>query len=119
MKRVIGVVAGVVIAAVTAGVSLQVSGEEPTAYEVDAISNGDFTTAERRLTAILDKNPNDPYALLNLAFVYQKSGQADKARDLYQRILEQRQNPLAELPQGRKQPVKTIAQRGINALPEN
>jgi Tfp pilus assembly protein PilF len=91
--------------------------EQAAAYQSSAIASGDYVTAEHNLQSILAKDPNDPYALLNLAFVYQKSGQAAKAREMYQRILEQRQNPLAESPQGRSRPVKAIAQRGIESLP--
>lgn len=90
--------------------------EDSSSYHADAIANGNLTDAEQGLLAILDKDPNDPYALLNLAYVYQKSGDATKAQQVYQRILELKSNPYAELTSGKQEPVKNIARRGIARL---
>jgi Tfp pilus assembly protein PilF len=85
-------------------------------YQVQLIANGKLVEAEQGLLVMLEKDPNDPYALLNLAYVYQKSGDQEKARQVYQRILEQRQNPYAELKSGKPEAVKSIARRGIAQL---
>jgi Tfp pilus assembly protein PilF len=85
-------------------------------YQANSIISGQVSEAEQKLLDILKDSPNDPFALLNLAYVYQTSGQEAKAREMYQRILEQAQNPHAELASGKPQRVKTIAQRGIAQL---
>ena len=85
-------------------------------YQVQLIAEGKLAEAEQGLLVMLEKDPRDPYALLNLAYVYQKSGDAEKARQVYQRILEQRQNPYAELKSGKPEAVKSIARRGIAQL---
>ncbi|NNE37436.1 MAG: tetratricopeptide repeat protein [Gammaproteobacteria bacterium] len=85
-------------------------------YQADVIANGDLAAAEAKLIAVLDKTPDDPYALLNLAFVYQKAGNQVKAREIYYRILSLRNNPYAELASGDTERVKSIAQRGIERV---
>ena len=90
--------------------------EDNSSYHADAIANGKFADAEQGLLAILAKDPNDPYALLNLAYVYQQSGNATKAQQVYQKIIELKSNPYAELTSGKQEPVKNIARRGISQL---
>ena len=85
-------------------------------YQADVIASGDLSAAESKLLAVLDKAPDDPYALLNLAFVYQKAGNQEKAREIYYRILSLRNNPYAELASGDNERVKSIAQRGIERV---
>ena len=86
------------------------------AYQADAIQEGNLTSAERELRSLIAENPHDPYALLNLAYLYQQSGRNYQARVLYERVLDLRGNPLAELPSGKPARVKRIAQRGIDEL---
>jgi len=90
--------------------------QDTSSYQADAIASGKLAEAEQGLLVILEKNPNDPYALLNLAFVYQKTGDAVKAQQVYQRILDLKNNPYAELASGKPEPVKNIARRGIARL---
>lgn len=85
-------------------------------YQVQLIAEGRLAEAEQGLLAMLDKDPRDPYALLNLAYVYQKSGDAEKARQIYQRVLDHRPNPYAELESGKPEEVKSIARRGLAQL---
>lgn len=87
--------------------------EEASEYQVNAISSGNLTEAEQGLLAVLEKDPDDPYALLNLAYVYQKAGDDARAQDIYNRILTLKTNPYAELASGKPERVKTIARRGI------
>lgn len=86
------------------------------AYQAQAIRQGDFDLAENKLLGLLAEEPGNPYALLNLAFVYQRSGRAEQALILYNRVLELRKNPLAELSSGQPARVKRIAQRGIAVI---
>lgn len=90
--------------------------EDTGSYQAEAIANGRLVEAEQGLLSILENDPNDPYALLNLAFVYQKSGDTVRAQQVYQRILELKNNPYAELASGKPEPVKNIARRGIARL---
>ena len=85
-------------------------------YQADTIKEGNLTLAERELRSLIAENPHDPYALLNLAYIYQQSGRNYQARVLYERVLDLRSNPLAELPSGKPARVKRIAQRGIDEL---
>ena len=86
------------------------------AYQANAIQEGNLTQAERQLLLVIAEDPHNPYALLNLAYVYQQSGRNDQARILYERVLELRSNPLAELSSGKPARVKRIAQRGIAGI---
>lgn len=85
-------------------------------YQANAIQEGNLTQAERELLLVIAEDPHNPYALLNLAYVYQQSGRNDQARILYERVLELRSNPLAELSSGKPARVKRIAQRGITEI---
>lgn len=82
-------------------------------YQANAIQEGNLTMAERELLLVVAEDPHNPYALLNLAYVYQQSGRNDQARILYERVLDLRSNPLAKLSTGKPARVKRIAQRGI------
>lgn len=53
----------------------------------DAFTDQDFKKAEEEFLAALKDNPNNPYAQLNLAAVYQNTGRADLAVPLYLKVL--------------------------------
>ena len=92
--------------------------EDAESYQLESINNGDYSKAESELLRVLESKPNDPFALLNLAFIYQKYGENDKARAVYDRIMAQKNNPHAELASGKPQRVKSIAAKGL-ALIDN
>lgn len=85
-------------------------------YEADAILNGDYHAAEQNLRAHLNQSPTDAFAMLNLAAIYDRSGRSDEARDLYQRIMELRNNPYAKLANRRVEPVKSIARTALDGM---
>jgi len=87
--------------------------DEASTYQVEAIAADNLDQAESELLTILAKDPNDPYALLNLAYVYQKAGDQTKAREVYNRILTMKDDPYAELASGKTERVKSIARRGM------
>ena len=60
-----------------------------------AIENGHYADAERMLTEAVQQNPENPYALLNLGTVYQRTGRFDQARDLFEKVIAMnaQQNP--------------------------
>jgi thioredoxin-like negative regulator of GroEL len=85
-------------------------------YGADAILNGDYHAAEQKLRAHLNESPTDAFAMLNLAAIYDRSGRSDEARDLYQRIMELRNNPYAKLANRRVEPVKSIARTALDGM---
>ena len=44
--------------------------------------------AEGYLKRALEINPNNPYALLNMGVVYQKTGRPEMARKMYQKVID-------------------------------
>jgi len=96
-----------------------VMADEAETYQINAIMEGELAGAEKKLVQVLKDNPEDPYAMLNLAFIYQRSGYDDKARELYKRILSLPENPMARLASGKPERIKYIARRGLGTvLPE-
>ena len=55
------------------------------------IEAGNYSYAEIYLDSALSINPSNPFALLNMAVVYEKTGREDEARALYAALI--RQNP--------------------------
>lgn len=51
------------------------------------ISKENYPQAEKYLNQALELNPNNPYALLNMGVVYQKMGQPERARLMYERVI--------------------------------
>lgn len=86
--------------------------QDPVAFET--IRAGDLETAEKALMAA--KENEDPFQLLNLAYVMQKTGRSDEAAALYRQILDSEQNPYAKLASGDPRRVKSIARDGLAYL---
>ena len=53
----------------------------------EAISEGNYEQAEALLEVALSINPDNPYAILNLGVVYQRTGRIEKAREQYVKII--------------------------------
>lgn len=53
-----------------------------------AMNDGDLLDAEIYLEAALQTNPANPYALLNMGVVYQRTGRIDLARKMYAKVVE-------------------------------
>ena len=51
------------------------------------IEDGQLVGAERVLTEAVQANPNNPYALLNLGTVYQRTGRFDQARAMFEKVI--------------------------------
>lgn len=60
------------------------------------IEHGNYSNAEIYLNSALEINPNNPFALLNLGFVYEKTGREDKARAIYTTLIRQDSPQIAE-----------------------
>jgi hypothetical protein len=52
------------------------------------LSKGNYSMAEANLLVSLDIEPNNPYSLLNLGAVYQDTGRAWQAAEMYEKLLE-------------------------------
>jgi Tfp pilus assembly protein PilF len=61
------------------------SAQDRTGYS--AIKQGDFSNAERMLTAQRRIHPDRPELMINLAAVYSRAGRTDDARSLYEAVL--------------------------------
>jgi hypothetical protein len=83
------------------------------------IQHGNYAEAETLLEAALDINPGNPYALLNLGVVYEKTGRVEEARAMYTTLI--RQNPPHTAVSAQNQSlvgtrIVTIAQINLAAL---
>lgn len=108
----------VALTALCAGLTGKAYADDTDQYRTDEILVGDYAQAEQKLLAQLKQDPNDPYVILNLAVVYRTTGRLDEARAMYDRILSQRDNPYAQVADGKVKPVKSIAKVGKATLNE-
>jgi Flp pilus assembly protein TadD len=84
-----------------------------------AIQDGKWSEAESQLRAGLEKNPDDPMRLLNLAYVLQSTGRGDEATRVYERVLQLDRDPLVAVGSDSKvRPAraKLLAKKGMSAL---
>ena len=54
----------------------------------EAMIRQDYDEAEAFFDLALSVNPVNPYALLNLGVVYQNTGRIEKAKNMYQKVIE-------------------------------
>jgi len=81
-----------------------------------AIQNHDWATAEQQLLAGLQKEPDNSFLQLNLAWVYAQTGRKAEAATLYQEILRRDQDRVASLSASDAPPVAVLAKRGLDRL---
>jgi Tfp pilus assembly protein PilF len=81
-----------------------------------AIRSHDWATAEQQLLAGLQKNPDNAFAQLNLAWVYAQTGRKAEAEALYQEILRRDQDRVASLSSKEGQSMSQLAKRGLARL---
>ncbi len=81
-----------------------------------AIVDKDWQTAEAQILAGLEQHPGDVFRLLNLAAVYGQTGREAEAASIYRQILESDTDRVAALTSGEGQPVKSVAERGLQLL---
>ncbi len=53
----------------------------------DELLKGNYSDAEGYLEQALAKNPDNPYAMLNLGVVYENTGRTDQAREMYKKLI--------------------------------
>ncbi len=88
-------------------------------YATSELGSGDWSKAEAALLGS-DVAPEDAvFAKINLAFVYSSTGRADLAMNIYNEILEGKDNPYALTVSGQPRRVKTIAKVALARLEDN
>lgn len=85
-------------------------------YAMDEIVAGDYAAAEAELRDLTRYEADDPFRLVNLALVLQRTGREAEAEMLYYRILALQGDPKASLADGRGRPVKDIARTALASL---
>lgn len=81
-----------------------------------AIRNHDWAAAEQQLLVSLQKDPDNSFAQLNLAWVYAQTGRKMEAEALYQEILRRDQDRVASLSSKEGQSMSQLAKRGLDRL---
>jgi|GEM_PF-691198 len=88
-------------------------------YATSELGSGDWSKAEAALLGS-DVAPEDAvFAKINLAFVYSSTGRTDLAMNIYNEILEGKDNPYALTVSGQPRRVKTIAKVALARLSDN
>lgn len=120
MKNLLGLALVVPLALAACSHATTASDSDPTMEEqrvaYDAIRNQDWTQAEAQLKAARAEAPNDPYLMLNLAYVLQKTDRTEEAARIYRQVLDMKQNPYAAMPEGNPKRVKRVAVDGLGEL---
>jgi Flp pilus assembly protein TadD len=80
-----------------------------------AIFNGNYSQAEQQLGARLRLDPDQPELLLNLAAVYAQTGRMAQARELYVKVLQQRDFEM-DLTADRVSTSHAIANKGLQYI---
>ncbi len=84
-----------------------------------AIVNHDWAAAEQQLLAGLQRDPENSFRRLNLAWVYAQTGRKAEAAALYREILERDKDRVASLSSGSGKSVAKLAERGLILLNQN
>jgi tetratricopeptide (TPR) repeat protein len=74
-----------------------------------ALSKGDFAKAEALAGDAIRQNPQDPYAILALAVVYQNTGRQELARQYYEALVSSRAQAVAMVGLGPSAQRRTVA----------
>jgi Tfp pilus assembly protein PilF len=113
------------LAMATLLISLQPTGAQspasPAADDVAyrAIVNRDWAAAEQQLLAGLQKDPENSFRQLNLAWVYAQTGRKVEAAALYREILKRDKDRVASLSSRGGKSAAQLAERGLILLNSN
>lgn len=80
------------------------------------VVNKDWTKAEALLAEEVKSHPDDPFRLLNLAYVYTQADKPDDAVAVYERVLDLDENPIATLLTGEDVRAKKIAEDALASI---
>ena len=82
---------------------------------LDALRSHDWVVAEQQLSAAVEKNPNDVFSRLNLAWVYGQTGRKSEAAAIYRDVLKHDGDRFASTPRAGTS-VAMLAERGLALL---
>lgn len=85
-------------------------------WAYDDVVNKDWAKAEAILSDEVKAHPDDPFRLLNLAYVYTQADKPDDAVAVYERVLDLDENPVATLLTGEDVRAKTIAEDALASI---
>jgi Tfp pilus assembly protein PilF len=88
MKKTGGVITVLILSVLLAGCATSSRDMTYMNRGFDELSNGNFQKAEEYLEKALSINPENLYAILNMGVVYQNTGRPEKAREMYQKVIE-------------------------------
>lgn len=80
------------------------------------VAEQDWSNAEKAMEAQVAEHPEDPFRLLNLAYVYTKTDKSADAVAVYERILDLETNPMATLTSGEDVRAKKVARDALASL---
>lgn len=103
----------VIASLVAATLATPALASDRTGYQ--AISAGDYQSAEQTLTAERRIFPRRPELMINLATVYARTGRSTEAASLYRAALGAEEVEMA-MPNGEVASSRTVAQRGLDRL---
>ena len=95
MKKTGGVIAVLILSVLLAGCATSSQDMNYMNQGFDELSNGNFKKAEEYLEKALSINPDNLYAVLNMGVVYQNTGRPEKAREMYQKVIDRQSKSLA------------------------
>ncbi|SRR5258707_2490947 len=81
----------------------------------DALRSHDWVVAEQQLSAAVEKNPNDVFSRLNLAWVYGQTGRKAEAAAIYRDVLKRDGDRFASTPRAGTSTTQ-LAERGLALL---
>ena len=90
-----------------------------TAEAYQAIAKGDCSTAEQKLDQALRLNPDNLYAMLNMGVVYNNTGRADKAKEMFRKVaaINTKEKPAqAHFAEDQGLTIPQLAQRNLDNL---
>jgi UTP:GlnB (protein PII) uridylyltransferase len=79
------------------------------------IARGDYVAAEQRITTEQRMFRHDPDLMLNMAYVYARTGRVSQARALYSAVLTM-PDEMLDLPQGYSAPSHDVARTALSRL---
>ncbi len=85
--RVITAVVVIILPLILAGCASSRGGMNLVNTGFNHIEKGEFVDAETVLTEAVQKYPDNPYAVLDLGTVYQRTGRFDQAREMFEKVI--------------------------------
>ncbi len=114
MKRI--VLSALIAAGFALSPALAASTPEAGTRVYDAVQKGQWGEAEKLLRQSLSQNPNDTVGMLNLAYVLQNSGRGAEAVSIYEKVLQQDNNPAVAIGESDKMRAKVLAKKRIGSI---